>query len=91
MIIAQVSEKFNFALDALARKDSAAGNIKHSDAYNYSETIHHRNLRKKCMQTVKVNNGVEIPILGFSGFKITDIAECERSVVDAHSNGIQPY
>jgi 2,5-diketo-D-gluconate reductase A len=35
------------------------------------------------MQTVKLNNGVEIPILGFGVFQITDSAECERSVVDA--------
>ena len=35
------------------------------------------------MQTVKLNNAVEIPILGFGVFQITDLAECERSVVDA--------
>jgi len=35
------------------------------------------------MQAVKLNNGVEIPILGFGVFQITDQAECERSVIDA--------
>lgn len=35
------------------------------------------------MQTIKLNNDVEIPILGFGVFQITDPAECERSVVDA--------
>jgi 2,5-diketo-D-gluconate reductase A len=35
------------------------------------------------MQTVKLNNGVEIPILGFGVFQITDPVECVRSVVDA--------
>jgi diketogulonate reductase-like aldo/keto reductase len=35
------------------------------------------------MQTVKLNNGVEVPILGFGVFQITDLAECERSVIDA--------
>ncbi len=35
------------------------------------------------MQNVKLNNGVEIPILGFGVFQITDPIECERSVVDA--------
>jgi 2,5-diketo-D-gluconate reductase A len=35
------------------------------------------------MQTVKLNNGVEVPILGFGVFQIADPAECERSVVDA--------
>jgi len=35
------------------------------------------------VQTVKLNNGVEIPILGFGVFQITDLTECERSVVDA--------
>ena len=39
------------------------------------------------MQTVKLNNGVEIPILGFGVFQITDSAECERSVVDAIQTG----
>lgn len=35
------------------------------------------------MQTVKLNNGIEVPILGFGVFQIADPAECERSVVDA--------
>ena len=35
------------------------------------------------MQTIKLNNSVEIPILGFGVFQIADPAECERSVVDA--------
>jgi 2,5-diketo-D-gluconate reductase A len=35
------------------------------------------------MQTVMLNNGVEIPILGFGVFQISDPTECERSVVDA--------
>ena len=39
------------------------------------------------MQTVKLNNGVEIPILGFGVFQITDLAECERSVIDAIETG----
>ena len=39
------------------------------------------------MQTVKLNNGVEIPILGFGVFQITDPAECARSVVDAIQAG----
>ncbi len=39
------------------------------------------------MQTVKLNNGVETPILGFGVFQITDLTECERSVVDAIQTG----
>ncbi len=39
------------------------------------------------MQTVKLNNGVEIPILGFGVFQIADPAECERSVIDAIQTG----
>jgi diketogulonate reductase-like aldo/keto reductase len=35
------------------------------------------------MQTVKLNNGIEVPILGFGVFQIADPVECERSVVDA--------
>jgi len=39
------------------------------------------------MQYVKLNNGVEMPILGFGVFQVTDLAECERSVVDAIETG----
>ena len=39
------------------------------------------------MQTVKLNNGVEIPILGFGVFQITDLTECERSVIEAIQTG----
>ncbi|MBL7762830.1 MAG: aldo/keto reductase [Chitinophagaceae bacterium] len=39
------------------------------------------------MQNVKLNNGVEMPILGFGVFQVTDLAECERSVVDAIQTG----
>jgi diketogulonate reductase-like aldo/keto reductase len=35
------------------------------------------------MQNIKLNNGVEVPILGFGVFQITDPAECERSMIDA--------
>jgi len=35
------------------------------------------------MQNIKLNNGLEIPVLGFGVFQIADPAECERSVVDA--------
>jgi len=39
------------------------------------------------LQTIKLNNGVEIPVLGFGVFQITDPAECERSVIDAVQAG----
>ena len=39
------------------------------------------------MQTVQLNNGVEIPILGFGVFQITDPDDCARSVVDAIHTG----
>jgi 2,5-diketo-D-gluconate reductase A len=35
------------------------------------------------MKKVKLNNGVEMPILGFGVFQILDPQECERSVMDA--------
>ena len=35
------------------------------------------------MQNVKLNNGVEMPILGFGVFQVPDPSECERSVYDA--------
>jgi 2,5-diketo-D-gluconate reductase A len=39
------------------------------------------------METVKLNNGVEMPILGFGVFQVTDLQECERSVSDAIATG----
>jgi 2,5-diketo-D-gluconate reductase A len=39
------------------------------------------------MQRVKLNNGVEMPLLGFGVFQVTDLEECERSVVDAINTG----
>src|SRR4051812_36065831 len=38
---------------------------------------------REIMQKVVLNNGVEMPILGFGVFQIADPAECERSVSDA--------
>jgi 2,5-diketo-D-gluconate reductase A len=35
------------------------------------------------MKTVTLNNGVEMPLLGFGVFQVPDLAECERSVLDA--------
>ena len=35
------------------------------------------------MEIVKLNNGVEMPIIGFGVFQVKDLAECERGVVDA--------
>lgn len=35
------------------------------------------------MQTVKLNNGVEMPILGFGTFQLTDPQECEEAVYNA--------
>ena len=35
------------------------------------------------MKSVKLNNGVDMPILGFGVFQVKDLAECERSVADA--------
>src|SRR6476469_5535766 len=39
------------------------------------------------MEKVKLNNGVEMPILGFGVFQVKDLAECERSVIDAIHTG----
>jgi len=39
------------------------------------------------MRTVKLNNGVEMPILGFGVFQIPDSAECDRAVMDALETG----
>src|SRR5438309_2209968 len=39
------------------------------------------------MQNVVLNNGVEMPILGFGVYQIPDAAECEKSVLTALEAG----
>jgi diketogulonate reductase-like aldo/keto reductase len=39
------------------------------------------------MHLVKLNNGIEMPILGYGVFQIADAKECERCVIDAISTG----
>ena len=39
------------------------------------------------MHKVVLNNGVEMPILGFGVFQITDSKECERCVCEALQTG----
>ncbi len=39
------------------------------------------------MQKVLLNNGVEMPLLGFGVFQITDAKECENSVYEAINSG----
>ncbi len=39
------------------------------------------------METVKLNNGVEMPLIGFGVFQVTDLNECERSAYDAIQAG----
>jgi 2,5-diketo-D-gluconate reductase A len=39
------------------------------------------------METVTLNNGVKMPIVGFGVFQIPDAQECERCVIDAIQTG----
>ncbi|EJL82252.1 aldo/keto reductase [Pantoea sp. GM01] len=39
------------------------------------------------MQNIKLNNGLEMPLLGFGVFQMTDAAECEHAVIDAIETG----
>jgi len=39
------------------------------------------------MYNIKLNNGVEMPILGFGVFQMQDMAECEQAVIDAIETG----
>lgn len=39
------------------------------------------------MKTVKLNNGIEMPLLGYGVFQIPDPQECEKSVLDAIETG----
>lgn len=39
------------------------------------------------METVKLNNGVEMPLEGFGVFQVSDPAQCEQAVLDAIASG----
>jgi diketogulonate reductase-like aldo/keto reductase len=39
------------------------------------------------MQTILLNNGVEMPMLGFGVYQMADLDECERSVLEAIRTG----
>ncbi|OMQ08938.1 aldo/keto reductase [[Flexibacter] sp. ATCC 35103] len=39
------------------------------------------------MYNIKLNSGIEMPILGFGVFQMQDMAECEQAVVDAIKTG----
>lgn len=39
------------------------------------------------MKTLKLNNGIEMPMVGFGVFQITDLQLCEQLVSDAISVG----
>lgn len=39
------------------------------------------------MDTVKLNNGIKMPQLGFGVFQVTDLEQCEQAVVDAIASG----
>lgn len=39
------------------------------------------------MQTIKLNNGIEMPILGFGVFQIPDAEACEKAVLEAIESG----
>lgn len=43
------------------------------------------------MKYVKLNNGVEMPQLGFGVFQVRDLAECERAVLDAAEVGYRLF
>ncbi len=43
------------------------------------------------MQKITLNNGVEMPILGFGVYQISDPAECERSVLEAIEVGYRLF
>ena len=39
------------------------------------------------MKTVKLNNGIEMPVLGYGVFQIPDLVECEKGVINAIETG----
>src|SRR4051795_4004896 len=51
------------------------------------ELSNERLLMTRTSPLITLNNGLEMPILGFGVFQMTDLAECERCVVDAIQAG----
>ncbi len=43
------------------------------------------------MESVKLNNGVEMPLLGFGVFQVDDLDEYERAVTDAINAGYRLF
>lgn len=39
------------------------------------------------MEALKLNNGLGMRVLGFGVFQMTDVSECERTVIDAIETG----
>lgn len=39
------------------------------------------------MNTITLNNGVKMPVLGFGTYQITDPVECEKAVINAIKAG----
>ena len=39
-------------------------------------------LKGNVMQTIKLNNGIDMPLLGFGVFQMTEAAECERKIMN---------
>jgi len=44
-------------------------------------------MEEKDMQKIALNNGVEMPLLGFGVFQVTDLEACEKSLLDALQAG----
>ena len=38
-------------------------------------------------KTITLNNGIEMPMVGFGVFQVSDLAVCERAVSDAIESG----
>src|SRR5262249_54425764 len=47
--------------------------------------------RMSDVPTVTLNNGVEMPLLGFGVFQVPDLEECERAVSDALAVGYRLF
>lgn len=43
--------------------------------------------KDNAMHTVTLNNGIDMPLIGFGVFQMTDAAECERAVIAAIETG----
>ena len=82
-----IGENDIVAAGAVVTKDVSDSCIAGGNPANIIKTHKHITGRNLIMETVTLNNGVKMPLVGFGVFQIEDADECERCVLDALDAG----